>query len=120
MVVCSSDSGAEQWKREIEKWTQGLPRDNIIILTSSSDYVFRNSKYGNIYVSTYTSLKSKFPKEKNKNEKMENRWLMTKPWGLVIFDECQTLPAEENREIVNYLSAQVKIGLTATPMREDD
>ena len=68
MIVCSSDSGAEQWKREIEKWTQGLSRDNIIIYTSSSNYEYKNSKYGNVYVSTYSALKSKFPKEeKNKN-----------------------------------------------------
>lgn len=42
------------------------------------------------------------------------------PWGLIIFDECQTLPAQENREILHYLMGHVKIGLTATPMREDD
>lgn len=26
LIVCSSDSGADQWKREIEKWTQGIAR----------------------------------------------------------------------------------------------
>ena len=45
---------------------------------------------------------------------------MKKPWGLIIFDECQTLPAEQNSEIMNSLMGKVKIGLTATPLREDD
>ena len=35
LIVCSSDSGADQWKREIEKWTEGFPREQIIILTAS-------------------------------------------------------------------------------------
>jgi superfamily II DNA or RNA helicase len=42
------------------------------------------------------------------------------PWGLIIYDEAQWLPAESNREIANSLIAHVKIGLTATPMREDN
>lgn len=37
----------------------------------------------------------------------------------MIFDECQTLPAEDNSKIVISMLAQVKIGLTATPVRED-
>lgn len=42
LIVCSSDSGADQWKREIEKWTQGMDRNQIIILTAKSidDYKF--------------------------------------------------------------------------------
>ena len=39
------------------------------------------------------------------------------PWGLIIFDEVQWLPAKNNKLILNALLAHVKIGLTATPMR---
>ena len=42
------------------------------------------------------------------------------PWGLVVFDEAQWLPAEGNKEILNSMLAHVKIGLTATPLREDE
>ena len=52
--------------------------------------------------------------------KPEYRWMKYMPWGLIIFDECQTLPAKENKEIMNYLLSHAKVGLTATPMREDD
>jgi DNA excision repair protein ERCC-3 len=41
------------------------------------------------------------------------------PWGLIIFDEAQWLPAPGNSEIANSLMAHAKIGLTATPLRED-
>jgi superfamily II DNA or RNA helicase len=39
------------------------------------------------------------------------------PWGLIIFDEAQWLPAKGNKLIVNSMLAHVKIGLTATPLR---
>lgn len=65
MVVCSSDSGAEQWKREIEKWTQGVNRDQIVILTSKTtdEFDFKKKdkeKKAYIFVSTYSNLKAKF------------------------------------------------------------
>lgn len=42
------------------------------------------------------------------------------PWGLIVFDEAQWYPAPGNKKIANSLQAHVKIGLTATPLREDD
>lgn len=42
------------------------------------------------------------------------------PWGLIIFDEAQWLPAPGNSLITDSLMAHVKIGLTATPLREDE
>lgn len=42
------------------------------------------------------------------------------PWGLIVFDEAQWLPAPANSLIANSLLAHVKIGLTATPLRQDN
>ena len=36
LVVCNSDSGADQWKREFEKWTEGLQSEQIVILTAKT------------------------------------------------------------------------------------
>lgn len=126
LIVCSSDSGADQWKREIEKWTQGLSHDQIVILTAKSieDFKFsvKDSK-GKIFISTYSNLKSKLESregEQKKDIKIEHEWMRLMPWGLIVFDEAQWLPAPGNSMIANSLQAHVKIGLTATPLREDE
>lgn len=43
LIVCSSDSGADQWRREIQKWTQGFPAEQIIIMTAQSDFVWKRN-----------------------------------------------------------------------------
>ena len=42
------------------------------------------------------------------------------PWGLVLFDEVQWLPAAGYRQILDNIQSHVRIGLTATLYREDD
>jgi DNA excision repair protein ERCC-3 len=41
-------------------------------------------------------------------------------WGLVIFDETHVLPARNFRKSANTLNSQVRVGLTATLVREDE
>jgi hypothetical protein len=74
-------------------------RDNIIILTAKTmdgyTYDVRNKK-SHIFISTYSNLKSKFDPKSGEISK-SNEWLKKMPWGLVIFDEAQWLPAEESK-----------------------
>ena len=76
-----------------------------------------------VYISTYSNLKTKLEgseREDGSSEvRVEHEWMRLMPWGLVIFDEAQWLPAKGNSLIAKYLLAHVKIGLTATPFRED-
>ena len=40
-------------------------------------------------------------------------------WGLIIFDECQHVPADVWRQSAEEIQAYRKLGLTATPVREN-
>ena len=75
-----------------------------------------------IFISTYSNLKAKLEGREREGEpkkevKIEHEWMRMKPWGLIVFDEAQWLPAPGNSLIANSLMAHVKIGLTATPLR---
>lgn len=84
MIVCNNDSGTQQWKREIQKWTQSFPREDIIIITSENKFKFKNSEKGQIFISTYSFLKNHINNEKDIG--LLDEWLVSKPWGLMIFD----------------------------------
>jgi superfamily II DNA or RNA helicase len=45
-------------------------------------------------------------------------WI-TKDFGLVIFDECHRLPAEQFSTVADRFPAKVRLGLSATPTRSD-
>jgi SNF2 family DNA or RNA helicase len=49
-------------------------------------------KKSHIFISTYSNLKSKFDPKEGEMSK-SNEWLKKMPWGLVVFDEAQWLPA---------------------------
>ena len=93
LIVCSSDSGAEQWKREIEKWTQGISREHIVILTARADshYNFKVKDAPRIFITTYSNLKAKLEVREKEGEvrkemKVEHEWMRLMPWGLIVFD----------------------------------
>lgn len=46
-------------------------------------------------------------------------FIYNKEWGLLIADECQTLPAKTYSNVLK-LKFKTKIGLTATPYRGDN
>ncbi len=41
-------------------------------------------------------------------------------FGLIVFDECHHLPGQINRMAASMCIAPYRLGLTATPEREDD
>lgn len=47
-------------------------------------------------------------------------WLKDQEWGLMLLDEVHTIPAKMFRRVLTIVSAQCKLGLTATLVREDD
>lgn len=122
LIVCSGDVLVEQWRREILKWTSEIHPDQIAVLTSRTDKFFKfNHKddRGMILISTYVYLTSKLTGEKHEGGFREYEWISKIPWGLAIFDEVQCLPAQGYQQIMYHIQCHVKIGLTATPHRED-
>lgn len=55
-----------------------------MIVTSLNQFEFQNSQHGQIFISTYSFLKSHI--NERKDIKKMDEWLVIKPWGLVIFD----------------------------------
>ena len=47
-------------------------------------------------------------------------WLKDHEWGLMLLDEVHTIPAKMFRRVLTIVSAQCKLGLTATLVRVDD
>lgn len=91
-------------------------------MTAKTDfkYTFKPKDGPRIFVTTYSNLKAKLEGRDNKETKVEHEWMKRMPWGLIVFDEAQWLPAPGNSLIANSLMAHVKVGLTATPLREDE
>jgi DNA excision repair protein ERCC-3 len=53
---------------------------------------------------------------------IENKYLLESqqiPWGVCIADEVHKLPAETFQQVLKRYKFYLKIGLTATPYRED-
>lgn len=121
LIVCSGDVLVEQWKREILKWTSEIHPDQIGVLTSRTDRFFKfnvKEERGMILISTYSYLANKLMNKQDHSFR-EYEWIAKLPWGLAIFDEVQCLPAQGYQNIMYNIQCHVKIGLTATPHRED-
>lgn len=122
LIVCSGEVGVEQWKREILKWTSELQPHQIITLTSKTERFFKyNVKKAEpiLVISSYPFLSSKLTKKEDEGY-LELEWMRRLPWGLVLFDEVQWLPASGYRLILDNLQSHTRIGLTATLYREDE
>ena len=48
------------------------------------------------------------------------KWLQEQEWGIMVLDEVHTIPAHKFRGVLTILQAHVKLGLTATLVREND
>lgn len=47
-------------------------------------------------------------------------WINKIDWGLLILDEVHVVPANVFRRVLTTIAAHIKLGLTATLVREDD
>ncbi|KNC73058.1 hypothetical protein SARC_14381 [Sphaeroforma arctica JP610] len=71
-----------------------------------------------ITISTYTMV-AFTGKRSYEAEKVMNH-LQDTEWGLLLMDEVHVVPANMFRKVLTNTSAQCKVGLTATLVREDD
>jgi DNA excision repair protein ERCC-3 len=97
---------ADQWKREYQKWTDISAYNIAVFHGDSGDRTVRP-----ITITTYqTAVQSTKRHVKN---------MMKTKWGLIIFDEVQHTPADLWRNSAEDVQSIRKLGLTATPIRED-
>jgi DNA excision repair protein ERCC-3 len=114
LVLCNSGVSVEQWKTQFKMWSTA--DDNIIArFTHEAKDKPTEAK---ILISTYSML-TITSKRSYEAEKVLN-WLKGQEWGLMLLDEVHTIPAKMFRRVLTIVSAQCKMGLTATLVREDD
>jgi len=104
LVLATRDEICQQFKREYLKWTTINPH-HISVITSSTPWRERIVKP--ITITTYQMATSKGLRD-----------LWKTKWGLIVLDECQHSVAEIWRRVMNIQSIS-RLGLTATPIRED-
>ena len=106
LVLTTRAQICEQFKREYLKWTT-ISSYSISVIHGGS----RDSTVKPITIVTYQTASG--------SKKRAAREIWKRSWGLIVFDEVQHCPATIWRKTTEEIQAVRKIGLTATPVRED-
>lgn len=126
IVVTNGNLSSKQWKSQFLQFST-VESDRVYIFSANKDEETEFIPgYHIVFISTYQMLtNAKSAKSKETLNKVHS--LM---WGIVLFDEAHQVMAETYRTLfvtdnVNtkanlFLRSYCKIGLTATPLREDD
>ncbi len=114
LVLCNSGVSVEQWKTQFKIWSTA--DDNAICRFT---HEAKDKPIGaKILISTYSMISLTTRRAYETEKVME--WLKNQEWGLMLLDEVHTIPAKMFRRVLTIVSAQCKLGLTATLVREDD
>jgi DNA excision repair protein ERCC-3 len=114
LVLCNSGVSVEQWKQQFKMWSTA--EDNMICRFT---HEAKDKPIGaKILISTYSMITLTGKRSYEAEKVME--WLKGQEWGLMLLDEVHTIPAKMFRRVLTIVSAQCKLGLTATLVREDD
>ncbi|EAL49560.1 DNA repair helicase, putative [Entamoeba histolytica HM-1:IMSS-B] len=104
IIICTTTISIEQWRDEIRKWST-IPLNKIKCFSSIIKETIEESY---IVITTYQMIQSKEIEEIRK-----------KKYGMMILDEVHSSVAKEFRKIYYLIEARCRIGITATPIRED-
>ena len=109
LVLTTSTTAVEQWRREI------LDKTDLARLARSTTYTGDSKEIGPVTLATYQIVTYR-PK---KDGDFPHFGLFNqRDWGLIIYDEVHLLPAPVFR-ITADIQARRRLGLTATLVRED-
>jgi DNA excision repair protein ERCC-3 len=114
LVLCNSNISVQQWKQQFKMWSTA--DDSKVRLFTSDDKEKPNDSC--IYISTYPMIAR--TGQWNEKTKEIMKLIKNREWGLMILDEVHTIPAEQFRKVLTIVRAHIKLGLTATLVREDD
>ncbi|KAJ1917405.1 DNA repair helicase RAD25 [Mycoemilia scoparia] len=115
LCLCTSSVSALQWRQQFLQWSTVKPHQ-IALFTSNTKEQFEGE--AGIVISTY-SMVAKTGKRSYQTQKMMD-FLQSREWGFLLLDEVHVVPAAMFRRVVVAIAAHVKLGLTATLVREDD
>jgi DNA excision repair protein ERCC-3 len=109
LIVCPNTSSVQQWIAAYHHFTD-LPPDAV------GEYRAARKHPRPITVTTYQQLTARG--SRTGDELPHLNLLGGEEWGLIIFDEAHLLPADVFR-LAADLASRRRLGLTATPVRED-
>ena len=114
VVLCNSSESVHQWKQQFRTWSTA---DNSTIRLFTSENKEKPSDPC-VLISTYPMIAHTGASSAETLAMM--RLLKDQEWGLMILDEVHIAPANTFRQVLNIVRAHVKVGLTATLVREDE
>ncbi|KAI8364338.1 P-loop containing nucleoside triphosphate hydrolase protein [Choanephora cucurbitarum] len=115
LVVCSTIIAAEQFSKEFLRFTT---------LMASKTGMFAGAKKwpyngpSGVLFTTYTMLVDS--KNRTADSKRMSSFIDKTEWGLIILDEVHCVPANNFAKAIGKIKAKVRLGLTATMLREDE
>ena len=108
LILTTSPTAVEQWRRELLDKTDPQPED-------IAEYTGEQKDIGPVTIATYQIISYR-PERDERVPPL--RAVRRRDWGLIIYDEVHLLPAPVFR-ITADLQARRRLGLTATLVRED-
>ncbi|KAG9004045.1 hypothetical protein FRB90_011078, partial [Tulasnella sp. 427] len=115
LVLCTSGVSVLQWQQQFLQWSN-IHQSKITVFTSDSKPKMTDA--AGIVVSTYSMVAHTGRRSLESKRVME--LLTSREWGLVILDEVHVVPADIFSRVITTVKAHLKLGLTATLVREDD
>eukprot|EP01122_Echinamoeba_exundans_P016681 TRINITY_DN852_c0_g1_i5.p1 TRINITY_DN852_c0_g1~~TRINITY_DN852_c0_g1_i5.p1 ORF type:complete len:1290 (-),score=312.42 TRINITY_DN852_c0_g1_i5:68-3937(-) len=120
IIFCQSSLAVNQWRDQVTRFTNLRGMD---VYRFASLYM-KNSAPPSPDIPVIIATYSMFSTSDGTNRAAASARLIercrTRRWGLMILDEVHQAPAETFREVTNGFKVHVKIGLTATLVREDE
>lgn len=114
IIFCQSTLAATQWVEQIKSWTN-LSQNAVSAITSM--HKDRNPD-AEVVVTTYAMFAGNELNRKDESM-IINRKIQSREWGIMILDEVHQAPAETFKLVTGNLICHLKLGLTATLVRED-
>ncbi|SAM07816.1 hypothetical protein [Absidia glauca] len=115
LVVCSTIIAAEQFQQEFLRSTT-LMASRMGMFAGEKKWPY-NGPSGVLFT-TYTMLVES--KNRTADSKRMAQFVESREWGLVILDEVHCGPAANYSKAITKIKAKVRLGLTATMLREDE
>lgn len=115
LVVCSTIIAAEQFQKEFLRFTT-LMASKTGMFAGSKKWPY-NGPTGVLFT-TYTMLVDS--KNRTADSKRMSQFIEKTDWGLVILDEVHCVPANNYSKAIAKIKTKVRLGLTATMLREDE
>lgn len=115
IIFCQSSLAVLQWGQQLSDWTTLQKRD-ICLFSSSHTDTWRKDAL--VIITTYAMFSNTANRQARAKEMMQH--IQNREWGVMVLDEVHQAPAQIFRQVTNGFKVHVKLGLTATLVREDE